>query len=274
MVYTLNAGYLQSIKLFISTYIMLLKGSILFQELESRCNGHIPHLSSLTQQEREALWLLDDRNRQISDFLHFLHQAFIFKLLEAVELHYKQGNIDSDFSLSPYQQLCIRRKCKSTNTVISSKAEQVVKLLEFRSSTPDPSLWHSEPVKLTKSSSLFPETENVSVMKISSTPQSTKDMAHEICESYLPNESAKNSQSKSDNMFPKPDGMTKEESNSEPKQSAKLTYRDSSSSIGIALESPKPTPKTRKPSEFVAIAQVRPSPYKVSFNFFKVLRRS
>ena len=253
---------------------MLLKGSILFQELESRCNGHIPHLSSLTQQEREALWLLDDRNRQISDFLHFLHQAFIFKLLEAVELHYKQGNIDSDFSLSPYQQLCIRRKCKSTNTVISSKAEQVVKLLEFRSSTPDPSLWHSEPVKLTKSSSLFPETENVSVMKISSTPQSTKDMAHEICESYLPNESAKNSQSKSDNMFPKPDGMTKEESNSEPKQSAKLTHRDSSSSIGIALESPKPTPKTRKPSEFVAIAQVRPSSYKVSFNFFKVLRRS
>ena len=239
----------------------------MFQELESRCNGHIPHLSSLTQQEREALWLLDDRNMQISDFLHFLHQTFIFKLLDAVELHYKQGNIDSDFSLSPYQQLCIRRKCKSTNTVIRSKAEQVVKLL-------DPSLWHSEPVKLTKSSSLSPETENVSVMKISSTPQSTKDIAHEICESYLPNESAKNDQSESDNLFPKSEGMTKEESNSEPKQSAKLTHRDSSSSIGIALESPRPTPKTRKSSEFVAIAQVRPSPYQVSFNFLKVLRRS
>ena len=297
----------------------------LLQVLESRCNGHIPHLSTLSQQEREALWLLDDRNMQISNFLNFLHQDFILKHLETVEFHYKQGNFDGEFSLSPYQQRRIRRKCKSRNMLIRSKAEQIVKMLETCFSAPDsgmktislplPSaniasmggsdrsgqavtfdtkrntgtsvstISGNETVESTKmesklnfpgvsaeralpKSSLLPqETETL-------TPQATKDTQHGMDESCLPNEPAKNNQKESNYVFPNDERMTKAKSTILPSKDVKLTHKDSSSSTGMPPESPKVMPKTKKTSEYVAIAQVRLSPYYVSLYIWKVKRRS
>ena len=306
----------------------------LLQVLESRCNGHIPHLSTLSQQEREALWLLDDRNTQISNFLNFLHQDFILEHLETVEFHYKQGNFDGNYSLSPYQQRRIRRKCKSRNMLIRSKAEQIVKMLETCFSAPDsgmetislplPSaniasvggsdrsgqavtfdtkrntgtcvstisgnetvesnkmesklnfpavsaelslqestLQHSGSVKLPNSSLLPQET-------VTLTPQATKDIQHGMDESCLPNEPVKNNQKVTNYVFRKDERMTKAKSNILPSEGVKSTHKDSSSSTGMPPESPKVMPKTKKPSEYVAIAQVRLSPYYVSFYFWKV----
>ena len=187
--------------------------------------------------------------------------------METISLPLPSTNIASMGGSDRSGQAVIFDTKESTGTCVSAISEnETVKTTKMESKLNLPAvsaelslqesiLQHSESVKLPNSSLLPQETETL-------TPQATKDIQHGMDESCLPNEPDKNNQ--------KHEGMTKAKSTILPSEGVKLTHKDSSSSTGMPPESPKVMPKTRKPSEYVAIAQVRLSPYYVSFYIWKV----